>query len=313
MQKKLTILFAFAIFVLLVGWAATPAFAAQPECKGQNKNSVECGGSSGGGAPRDIPLCVTLEAVDPTGIGGIGGIEVDDDGVPILDDAGLPVSITETFCDHEFFPDAGGVHAGITDEGKLNIALWAGPFPRVELDFSDCIVIAQDTDPDCENRDIATNVDSILSGGKDVGDTSGLSGVTFSADEAFNFIPTEDGVPILFQDAPVKLVVRIDVFTGQIDTPKQSTRTINYGTRLDDCGSDPVTVTRLTDGCWTVESNAPIPGVDEGDKACLIQDIGHGRKAQPLLQGRYHMPFFMTLKEITFNELGNPDGVASCG
>jgi len=105
--KRPTVLAAVGLAVALVlsiALAPTPAFAAQPACKGQNKDSVECGGG-GGGAPRDIPLCVT---VLPT---------VDGIGITALDDS------DNVFCDR-----AGGIHAGISAEGGvLDVALWAHP------------------------------------------------------------------------------------------------------------------------------------------------------------------------------------------
>lgn len=50
MQKKLVILFTFAIFMLLVGWAVTPAHA---HCIGKAKHDAKhgnCGGGGGGGS-----------------------------------------------------------------------------------------------------------------------------------------------------------------------------------------------------------------------------------------------------------------------
>ena len=71
MQKKLTVLFAFAIFVLLVGWAVTPAQA--EHCKGKHKTDPGCDGGGGGGGGT-IP--VTVFIVDAVGDGlmsdGIG-------------------------------------------------------------------------------------------------------------------------------------------------------------------------------------------------------------------------------------------------
>ena len=40
MQKKLTVLFEFAIFVLVVGWAVTPAQAGK--CKGKHATDPGC-------------------------------------------------------------------------------------------------------------------------------------------------------------------------------------------------------------------------------------------------------------------------------
>jgi len=49
MQKKLTILFAFAIFVLVLGWAITPAQANPPDPNGKHDH-----GGGGGGANTDF-------------------------------------------------------------------------------------------------------------------------------------------------------------------------------------------------------------------------------------------------------------------
>ena len=172
-----------------------------------------------------------------------------------------------------------------------------------KLVFSDCVFDDDDLDPDCDNRKIALDAQSfILSGGNFVGLTSGLAGVAFNAGEDLDFLTDLEDSDTM----DVSLVVPIDVFSGQIPTPKQSTRTINYGTRFE-CGSDPVTVTRLDEGCWEVES---FPD----NVACLILDTGHGSKAAFELQGRYNMPFLMTLRTFSgLNEGNMPMELASCG
>jgi len=61
MQNKLTILFTFAIFVLVVGWANTSAQA--HHCKGSHKNAPECnggGGGGGGGGGESAEYSVTI-------------------------------------------------------------------------------------------------------------------------------------------------------------------------------------------------------------------------------------------------------------
>jgi len=64
MQKKLTVLFAFAIFVLLVGWAITPVQAhCVPEHEAKHKNCGD-GGGGGGGDPtiepclQSVSMCI---------------------------------------------------------------------------------------------------------------------------------------------------------------------------------------------------------------------------------------------------------------
>ena len=52
MQKKLTVLFAFAIFVLVVGWAITPAQA--DHCKGKHKNDLGCDRGGDGETPTIV-------------------------------------------------------------------------------------------------------------------------------------------------------------------------------------------------------------------------------------------------------------------
>ncbi len=102
----------------------------------------------------------------------------------------------------------------------------------------------------------------------------------------------------------VNLVVRF----GFNENFQQIRRRINYGTNPNECRSDAVTVKRLTNGCWTVESIAPDPGANlDGDEACMFKGTGRGTNASIESQGTYHMPFLMTLQEITgFENNGDP-------
>ncbi len=68
MQKKLTILFAFAIFVLIVGMP-NEGYACHKEGTTHGKQT-DCAPGGGG---VDIPLCVTLAEGNGPGIGGNGG------------------------------------------------------------------------------------------------------------------------------------------------------------------------------------------------------------------------------------------------
>ena len=66
MQKKLTVLFAFAIFVLVMGLAITPTMTEAVNCK-KNPSHRNCTDGDGGGAT--VPLCVTIRndlTNDPT-------------------------------------------------------------------------------------------------------------------------------------------------------------------------------------------------------------------------------------------------------
>ena len=54
MQKKLTVLFAFAIFVLVVGWAITPV---QAHCKDKGPHLEHCNGDDG----RETPTIVETD------------------------------------------------------------------------------------------------------------------------------------------------------------------------------------------------------------------------------------------------------------
>ena len=100
----------------------------------------------------------------------------------------------------------------------------------------------------------------------------------------------------------VELVVRFGFFNENL---QQIRRRINYGPIVEGCTSHLVTVRRLTDGCWEVESMAPT------DEACVFKGIGRGKNASIELQGTYHMPFLLTLQEITGTDDTGPI-LASC-
>ena len=56
MQKKLTVLFAFAIFMLLIGWTITPAQANPPDQNGRHNHGGGGGGSDTGFEPAFVDL-----------------------------------------------------------------------------------------------------------------------------------------------------------------------------------------------------------------------------------------------------------------
>ena len=70
MQKKLTILFAFAIFVLVVGWAITPAQANPPDQIGKHNHGGGGGGSDTGFEPAFVDLAGDMLTMDlPVSVG----------------------------------------------------------------------------------------------------------------------------------------------------------------------------------------------------------------------------------------------------
>ncbi len=70
MQKKLAILFAFAIFVLVVGWAITPAQANPPDQIGKHNHGGGGGGSDTGFAAAFVDLVGDLLTMDlPVSVG----------------------------------------------------------------------------------------------------------------------------------------------------------------------------------------------------------------------------------------------------
>ena len=264
MQKKLTILFAFAIFVLVLGMQ-TDSYACHKNANPHGKNSTCDDGGGGGGV--DIPLCVTLPAdSNIQRIGGNGSLE--------------------TFCDGEVH-----VQARIDrTAGVLAVTLLSLATPRIRLDFSDCV----DNDPNCGAR--ADEFAEIVTG-EPPGDTlPRLAMVGFNSDDTLDFTT-------LPSSSPANLVVRFGFFNENF---QQIRRRINYGPIvnglnvggvLEGCTSNPVTVTRFSDGCWVVESIAPDLPTEEGDEACLFKGTGRGKRASIELQGTYHMPFQMFLKD----------------
>ena len=64
MQKKLTVLFAFAIFMLLIGWAITPAQANPPDQNGKHNHGGGGGGSDTGFEPAFVDLAGDMLTMD---------------------------------------------------------------------------------------------------------------------------------------------------------------------------------------------------------------------------------------------------------
>lgn len=279
--KRPTVLAAVGLAVALVLSFAlnpTPAFAKKtPPCKAEGT----CGKGIGG--VTEIALCMTLE------VGGGMGITQLNEGDIFCDDAGLDAAI---------------------GDGTLGVGL-RPPEARVELDFNVCV----NTDPNCSNLDFGPIV---IGGAKS--DTTGLAGVGFNTGNAF---PDDVDFANLARDMPTltNLVVRFTFYSSIIDSPKHSNRTIHFGGPVPDesgdtCESDKVMVTRLegteadgdtTDDCWVVES---LPD----DEACLILDIKNGNNITTTLQGKYHMPFTMSLAKFadSFDSDGAPNDLVEC-
>ena len=197
----------------------------------------------------------------------------------------------ERFCDDE-------AHVSASIDGKggvLDVSLFSLVTPRVRLDFRGCV----SNDLNCGARDFNALVTGDQPGGQ-------LGMVGFNSDDMLDFtVLTHEGADT--DRDTVNLVVRFGLFNTNL---QQIRRRINYGPIvnglnvddvLENCTSNLVTVTRLTDGCWTVESIAPDPEANpvvDGDEACLSKGTGRGKNASIELQGTYHMPFLMTLQEI---------------
>jgi len=269
MQKKLTAFFAFAIFVLLVGWAITPA---QAHCNGvmehedKHKNCPDSGGGGGGGT---VPLCVTLT-----------GGKVTPDG-------------SEPYCHGE------EVEADPSVSGFFVIA-------HIANGTGNFVFNASNSDPQVRSIDLdfsACVPDTVLPGNEALCDTREDDFGLFVNDTSFLFA-TRDfdirslGTSDMDNTDSVGLFLRFNV-NKQDKTFEQ----INFRD-ADGCKGDPVRVERLSEGCWTVESIAPDLGADpvvEGDEACLLKTTGRGRNAPIVVQGKYHMPFFMTLQAFSGN------------
>lgn len=126
MQKKLTVLFAFAIFVLVLGWAITPVQA--EDCKGKHKKDPDCDGKGGGG-PEGTPLCVTF--------GDAPGDRVTSDG-----------EMPEEYCNHV---GSTGLVTLSSNGTFIFASSGKGATRRFGLDFTDCVT----DDQDCGSRDFA--------------------------------------------------------------------------------------------------------------------------------------------------------------
>ena len=260
MQKKLTILWAFAFFVLLVSWAIKPAQA-------HHRDGHSRGGGGGG-----IPLCVTISDASTD------NVTSDGNGKLVLNGKASP----NTYCHDEQAVDPSSFYVIAGSGGGTGDFVFAASNSSVrsiDLNFSDCVpdTVLPGNEDLCAVRD-------------DVFDTS------FSfANRDFDIRSLDPGVSGL-----ADLFLRFNV-NKQDKTFEQ----INFRI-ADGCPGNPVTVTRLDNGCWTVESTAD-------DEACLFKKTARGRNAPIELQGKYHMPFFMTLHPFSgnFNDQG-PIDVASC-
>ena len=117
MLKKLTVLFAFALFVLVVGWAVMPVQAGH--CKGKHKNDDGCDSNDGDSGRPDFDLAI-LTVVDNPAF-AVSGDEVRTTGVStIYEDSNVTP------------PDDPCVVAGVLPHGKGSF--WID-FAGVESDF----------------------------------------------------------------------------------------------------------------------------------------------------------------------------------
>ena len=272
-----------SIFVLLFFGLSDYGYAV-------HKTSHNPGGPGGGrGDEEAIPLCMTLaEDTDIQRIGGNGGVQ--------------------TFCDGQ---DPAHVHISISRKNGGNFAGWMSPgaTPLIQLDFTDC------TSGNCgalDFEDVVTGVDDPIN--------RGLANVTFlsgSDDGGLHFdfeslVPDDIGEE---GDPSGATFVDLVVGFGFYGDGAGTTRGINYGLDVTSlnvadspqtCFSNKVTVKRVTPGCWEVSSDFSAVG-----QACLFKESGHGKNASILLQGKYDMPFMMTLQ--AFSRTFDPNTGAPLG
>jgi len=169
----------------------------------------------------------------------------------------------------------GGVTA-IIQEGNGHFILSVGDTSRsIGIDFSDCDPNSGDNLNLCDNvRDFPDQIGE--AGGPE------LTEFLFSSSFNFDLLNMEEGVDVglrlefkLVGDPNIKRIIN---FT---DTPREGV-----------CLGDDLTVSRLTEGCWLMEST---------DLGCLIRrNKGVGRSAKSVIEhGTYNMPFLLELEDQT--------------
>ncbi len=262
MQKNLTILFTFAIFVLVLGWAITFTSAL---AKGRPEPKT-----------KGTPLCVTFR---------------DDDGDRVTSN---DMSVINPYCNH--VGSTGLVT--LSPNGDFIFASTGGKEAtrRFGLDFTDaCVDSEEDLDDDgtldCTARELDFGP---------VVDPADLAWFNINSDSHIDLTDIDD-FPVGTDPMKWRTVGLNIRFTLEGD--EKITRTINFDPKNESwaCPAGPdngdqVTVMRPTEGCWMLFSLATQEG-------CLTASNSHaggsGKKTVSVEpQGRYHMPFLMTLQKI---------------
>lgn len=274
MQKKLTIQRAILTLAAVSVMLALPgsALAAKPVCgddmcQGNEKTTcpIDCQGLVVGG--QDIPLCVTLTGGNVTG----------DD---VMDN---------TYCNVET-----GVTAIIQERGGhfiLTVHDTVVTGRSIGIDFSDCV--PDDEIPDntalCADRDFPQLVGEA---GKSVDDPE-LTEFIFSSSFDFDLLNMGEG------EEGVGVGLRLGF---RLDGDPNIKRIINFTStpREGVCLGDNVTVSRLTEGCWLMESIVPGLGEEGGEGCHIRRNSGVGRSTNSVIkQGTYNMPFLLELEDQT--------------
>jgi len=259
MQKKLMVLFAFAIFVLVVGWAITPA---QAHCRGdhvaKHKNCGDGGGDDGGGGGgRDIPVSVTfrecngerfgdglpVEECEPDGIGGFlpDAIQSDGGGAYIDGEKKVTANIRG---------NTGNLHLFLTRGGRFHT-----PIRTLFLDFSDCVA---DCNPPFDPAGFSVGRVTVFTSGIDL------------------LRDMNDG-----DIAPLNMSVNMDL--GK----EGGIWRLFFDPSREDCRGNNIRVTRDDDAdTWVIEA-------DKSDLACLGEQVGAN---EFISRGRYRMPFKFTVE-----------------
>jgi len=266
MQKKLTVLFAFAIFVLVVGWALTPAQAHTGNpCPHEPKNPdhKHCTGDppldDGGGGP--VPVTVTFR---------------DDVGDTIRSDSeliltmGNPNGADVTGCELDNCPYINKVDKVVAlirstaGQGTANFVMHLSKFAirTLFLDFRNCA--SGDTDPNCTPpflRDFTVGPTNIFTSGVNLSEMAADSTITLS----------------------MSMSVGIDLNSIDLGIWRFFFGNINA-----DCtGSSTIGVTRNNADTWVIEA-------EQDDFACLAEQVGAG-EFEP--HGLYRMPFMITVQK----------------
>lgn len=262
MQKKLTVLFAFAIFVLVVGWAITPISA---HCKQKGPHVAHCNGDpapdDGGGT---IPVTVTFRDAF--------GDTIKSDSELILD--GNPNGADTTVCvdtDEDnvvdkcpYIDKEDKVGTGILSTGRFFMHLTKGNQTAIRtrfLDFSDC-VLGPCTPPFLESE--------------------GFSG--FSVGPANMSTRDIDLRGMFVEDSGVaNLVMSLNLTSvGRGDWR------LFFGITNEFCpSSSNIGVFRAGPDTWVIEA-------EQKDVACLAEQAGGG---ELIFSGLYRMPFQVIVKK----------------